>query len=136
MRKNTAEEFTQLEEIFESYFGTAQKENKNIMTTYNITKQQAKQGVIQNLKISVADICDSCKGKEADCQCKECNGKGYVYHEKTIIVRIPSKTKNNDLIIIQKQGNQFNMNEERGDIYVRIHIYGSRSKGKGKIIYE
>jgi len=132
--KETTDEFPDLGEIFETYFGNAKK-NKNIITTYKITKQQAKQGLTKDLKISVADICDIYKGREKDCQCKECKGRGYVYKEKTIELKIPPKIKNNDLIIFEKQGNKFSIDEERGDLYIKIHIYGDRSKREGKKIY-
>ena len=132
--KEKTDEFEDLGEIFETYFGNAKK-NKNIISNYNITKQQAKQGITQNLKISVADICDACNGKEMDCQCKECRSRGYVYNEKTIELKIPPKIKNNDFIVFEKQGNKFSVDEERGDLFVKIHIFGDRSKREGKKIY-
>lgn len=128
------DEFADLEEIFETYFRNSKK-NKNVLTTYKITKQQAKQGLTQNLKISVADICDTCKGMDTSCQCEECHGRGHIYNEKTMVLKIPPKIRNNDLIVIEKQGNQFNIDKERGDLFIRIHIYGNRSKRKGNIIY-
>lgn len=132
--KETKDEFEDLGEIFESYLGNI-KPSKNVIITHKITKQQAKQGLIKELKISVADICDVCNGKEKNCQCKECNGRGHVYKEKIIELKIPPKIKNNDLIIFEKQGNKLSIDEERGDLYIKIHIYGDRSKREGKKIY-
>lgn len=134
VEKETKDEFEDLGEIFETYFGNAKK-NKNIITNYSITKQQAKQGLTQNFKISVADICNTCSGKGIDCQCKECRGRGYVYKEKTIELKIPSKIKNNDFMVFEKQGNKFIVDEERGDLFVKVHIYGDKSKREGKKIY-
>ena len=134
VEKETKDEFEDLGEIFETYFRNAKK-NKNIITNYNITKQQAKQGLTQNLKISVADICDTCNGKGMDSQCKECSGRGYIYNEKTIELKIPPKIKNNDFIVFEKQGNKFSVDEERGDLFIKIHIFGDRSKREGKKIY-
>ena len=126
------DEFPDLEEIFETYLGNA-KNNKNIITTYKITKQQAKQGLTSNLKISAADICENCK--EKDCECKECRGRGYVYKEKTIVIKIQPKIRNNDLIIFEKQRKKFCVDEERGDLFVKSNFYGNRSKRKGKKVY-
>lgn len=130
--KGNTDEYPDLGEIFETYLGNT-KNNKNIIKTYKIAKKQAKQGLTSNFKISVADICENCK--EKDCKCKECRGRGYVYKEKTIVIKIPPKIRNNDLIIFEKQGNKFSVNEERGDLFVKIHIYGNRSKRKGKKVY-
>ena len=132
--KETKDEFEDLGEIFETYLGNAKK-NKNIITNYNITKQQAKQGLTKSLKVPVADICNTCSGKKMDCQCKECSGRGYVYNEKTIELKILPKIKNNDFIVLEKQGNKFSVDEERGDLFIKIHIFGDRSKREGKKIY-
>ena len=61
--KRISDEFQNLEEIFEKYFENIEK-SKNIITTYNVTKKQAKQGMTQKFKISVSDICDTCKGRK------------------------------------------------------------------------
>lgn len=137
--KVITDEFAQLEEIFEKYFTTFKK-NKNVLTNCNITKQQAKKGITKNIKVSIADICSNCKGsgKNIDFQtkqCERCCGRGYIYSEKTIAVKIPPKIRNNDLIVIESQGNKLYIDKERGDIFIRVHIYGNRSKRKGKIIY-
>lgn len=173
--KIITDEFPDLKEIFEIFFKSSKRNirrDKNVITTCNITKQQAKQGLIKNVKISGANICNTCKstGKKIEfqtkkcevcndkgiiqeernsklgkrkieklcntCQCEDCYGRGYIYNEKSIELKIPPKIKNNDLIIIEKQGNQFRVEKERGNLIIKIHIYGNRSKRKGKIIYE
>ena len=129
--KRISDEFQNLEEIFEKYFENIEK-SKNIITTYNVTKKQAKQGMNQKFKISVSDICDTCKWRKKGYECKKCHNKGYVYKEKTFELKIPPKIRNNDIIVFEKQGNKFIVDEERGDLFVKIHIYGDKSKRKGK----
>ena len=52
-------------------------------------------GITKNIKVSIADICSNCKGsgKNIDFQtkqCERCCGRGYIYSEKTIAVKIPA----------------------------------------------
>ena len=46
------------------------------------------------------------------------------------------KVKNNDYIVLKRQGNKLRKDEERGDIIIKIRIYGDKSKRKGKKLYE
>lgn len=156
---NESNEFENIPEIFAAFFKDAKintNKNKNVITTCKITKQQAKTGLNKNMKISVADICDTCKGTGKNeennqytisrqlapektynnHQCKNCYGTGYTYNEKDITINIPPKTKNNDYIIFKEKGNKFKLNEERGNLLIKIHIYGNNSKRKGKMIKE
>ena len=138
--KITTDELADLEEIFETYFRTL-KRNRNVIRTCNITRQQGKQGVIKKVKISVANICNDCKGtgnkiKFQEQKCKNCCGRGYIYSKKAIVVKIPPKTRNNDYIVFEGKGNKFKADKERGSIFIKIHIYGDRSKRKGNRIYE
>lgn len=172
---NESNEFENIPEIFAAFFKDAKintNKNKNVITTCKITKQQAKTGLNKNMKISVADICDTCRGTGKNeenkttiyknCynneneennqhtiskqpapektynnhQCKNCYGTGYTYNEKDITINIPPKTKNNDYIIFKEKGNKFKLNEERGNLLIKIHIYGNNSKRKGKMIKE
>lgn len=133
-QKIEKDEFSELEEIFKKCFGTARRKNKNVITTFNITKQQAREGLTNDVKISVANICNNCNG--ADKECEKCYGSGYTYNENTVVLKIPANIKNNDVIVIEKQGNLFKKEEQRGDLFIKIHIYGDKSKRKGKKIYE
>lgn len=49
---------------------------------------------------------------------------------RKIEIKIPPRVRNNDMIILKEQGN------DKRDVLIKIHIYGSKSKRKGKIIYE
>ena len=63
--------------------------------------------------------------------------KGAKEHNlKNINFEIPPKVKNNDYIVLKKQGNKLRKDEERGDIIIKIRIYGDKSKRKGKKLYE
>ena len=104
-----------------------------------ITKQQAKQGLNKKIQTSVTDICNVCNGTGKDenlKECENCSGDGFIHNLKNINFEIPPKVKNNDYIVLKKQGNKLHKDEERGDIIIKIHIYGDRSKRKGKKLYE
>ena len=112
---------------------------KNIIIICKITKQQAKQGLNKKIQTSVTDICNVCNGTGKDenlKECENCSGDGFIHNLKNINFKIPPKVKNNDYIVFKKQGNKLYKDEERGDIIIKIHIYGDRSKRKGKKLYE
>lgn len=112
---------------------------KNIIIICKITKQQAKQGLNKKIQTSVTDICNVCNGTGKDenlKECENCSGDGFIQNLKNINFVIPPKVKNNDYIVLKKQGNKLHKDEERGDIIIKIHIYGDRSKRKGKKLYE
>ena len=112
---------------------------KNIIIICKITKQQAKQGLNKKIQTSVTDICNVCNGTGKDenlKECENCSGDGFIHNLKNINIEIPPKVKNNDYIVLKKQGNKLQKDEERGDIIIKIHIYGDRSKRKGKKLYE
>ena len=112
---------------------------KNIIIICKITKQQAKQGLNKKIQTSVTDICNVCNGTGKDenlKECENCSGDGFIYNLKNINFEIPPKVKNNDYIVLKKQGNKLQKDEERGDIIIKIHIYGDRRKRKGKKLYE
>ncbi len=48
---------------------------------------------------------------------------------------IPPHIKHNDVIILKGRGNISNDNTKRGDLLVKIYVYGSKSKRRGDIIY-
>ena len=112
---------------------------KNIVIIYKITKQQAKQGLNKKIQTSVIDICNVCNGTGKDenlKECENCFGDGFIHNLKNINFEIPPKVKNNDYIVLKKQGNKLRKDEERGDIIIKIRIYGDKSKRKGKKLYE
>ena len=112
---------------------------KNIIIICKITKQQAKQGLNKKIQTSVTDICNVCNGTGKDenlKECENCSGDGFIQNLKNINFEIPPKVKNNDYIVLKKQGNKLRKDEERGDIIIKIRIYGDKSKRKGKKLYE
>lgn len=131
-------EETNLEEIFEEFADSIKdkKTSINVLEQIKITKKQAQEGLTKRIAISTADICQECKGEiKQGSKCKKCYGFGYTFSEKEIDIIIPPKIKENDVIIYKEKGNQLKVNEKRGDLYISIHIFGSRSKRKGKKIY-
>lgn len=128
------EDIKEIGEIFEEFFKD-KKISEDVIETCKITKQEAKEGVLKDIKISTADICEECKGVKNNNKCPKCYGRGYRFNEKTIHINIPAKTKNNDCLILEGEGNQLKADEERGDLYIKIHIYGNKSNRKGKKIY-
>ena len=112
---------------------------KNIIIICKITKQQAKQGLNKKIQTSVTDICNVCNGTGKDENLKEyenCFRDGFIHNLKNINFEIPPKVKNNDYIVLKRQGNKLRKDEERGDIIIKIRIYGDKSKRKGKKLYE
>lgn len=112
---------------------------KNIVIIYKITKQQAKQGLNKKIQTSVIDICNVCNGTGKDenlKECENCSGDGFIQNLQNINFKIPPKVKNNDYIVLKRQGNKLSKDEERGDIIIKIRIYGDKSKRKGKKLYE
>lgn len=123
--------------IFSYFFRGMLK--KNIVIINKITKQQAKQGLNKKIQTSVTDICNVCNGTGKDenlKECENCSGDGFIKNLKNINFEIPPKVKNNDYIVLKKHGNKLSKDEERGDIIIKIRIYGDKSKRKGKKLYE
>ena len=108
--------------------------SKNVLEELKITKEQSKKGMITSMKIHTADVCRYCNDQINE-KCKNCYGIGYTFTEKEIKVKIPPKTKNNDCIVYRKIGNQFSFDDERGNVYIRIKIYGDKRKRKGRMFY-
>ena len=127
------EDFDDLEEIFYDYFkGT--KISKNKLEEIKITKKQAKEGLIKQIQISTSDICPECKGIQKELKCKKCYDVGYIYTDKELNLEIPPKVKENDFILYKQKGNQLKENEKRGNLYIKIHIYGNTNNRKGRKI--
>lgn len=89
---------------------------------------QAKEGLIRKIKISTADICPKCKGEKQISNCNRCYDLKYIFTEKEIEITIPAKVKENDIIILKEKGNQLKSNEKRGDLYIKIHIFGNKRR--------
>ncbi len=67
-----------------------------------------------------------------NCSCEKCNGYGHVKKEEKISFELPPRTKNNDYLIFKNMGNRYKTDEQRGDLYINIYIYGSQYKRRGK----
>lgn len=113
---------TNFDEVFNELFKYFTL-NKNITKTCNISRLEAKKGITKNLEIYYYTICEHCKGKE---ECDLCNNRGVIVKKEKIKVNIPKKTKNNDIIVIKQMGNELEGNNERGDLYIKIHIWGEK----------
>ncbi|MBP3256138.1 MAG: hypothetical protein J6M60_06625 [Clostridia bacterium] len=119
----------ELDRIFEKIFIDKTK-NKKILEQCNITSQEAREGTVKKIEITYANVCDSCKGLKE--KCKVCEDRGYFLNKKEFILKIPARVKENDYFEFLEQGNQFNTMKKRGDIHIKIHIYGKKDKRKGK----
>lgn len=130
-------EFGNIGNVLAEFFKDAPN-NRDVIKVYKIARQQAKEGVTRNIKTLIADVCEVCNGtgKKDDTVCENCQGRRFVYNEKNVEIKIPPKTKNNDYIILEGKGNKFSINQKRGDLVIKIHIYGNKSRRRGKKIYE
>jgi len=145
---NENEKVEDLEEIFKTFFKVIREHrkedfNKDEMSVCNITRHQAKKGIVKSIKVSVANVCNHCKGtgrkteyEVESKECENCCGTGFVYNKQDITFEIPPRIKNNDCIVFKEKGNKFKVNDERGDLYIKIHIYGNKRNRKGRNIYE
>lgn len=91
----------ELGEVFKQYFNT-----NDIYTILKITKSQAKKGCIKKINISRKI------------------GTKYNQEEETVI--IPKNTKNNTIIDLKGKGNQCSLNKEKGNLYIKIKIFGNK----------
>ncbi len=123
-----------LDDIFKNFFNEV-KIDKDKIVSLGISKNDAKAGTIKKIKYSTADICDMCNGVKREIACKKCHDTGSNFTEKEMILNIPPKIKNNDYIVFREKGNQIKSEQRRGNLYVKIHIYGDTSTRKGKEIY-
>lgn len=99
--------------------------NKNITRTCNISRVEAKKGTTKNLEIQHYTACSYCKCIEGK-ECNFCNNQGFVGEKELVTVNIPQRTKNNDKIIIKGYGNKLEEDEKRGDLHIKIHIWGEK----------
>lgn len=123
-----------LDNIFKNFFSEVKIE-KDKIESFSISKNDAKAGTIKKFKYSTTDICDECNGVKRESICKKCHDTGSNFTEKEIILNIPPKVKNNDYLVLVEKGNQIKSEQRRGDLYIKLHIYGDKSKRKGREIY-
>lgn len=88
-----------LNEIFMTFLiNSKNKRNRNIVTTCNITKQQARTGLNRTITVDIADTCNCCcgTGKKEEYKtgaCEACKGAGIIQEEtNTILGTIKLKT--------------------------------------------
>lgn len=86
-------------EIQEQYFTS-----NDIYVTIKVTKNQAKNGCKKQVSISRK------------------NNEQYSQVQETL--EIPKNTKNNTILNLKGKGNQ-SRNKAKGNLYVRIHIFGN-----------
>ncbi len=79
----------------------------------------------KNLEIQHYTACPYCKCTEGK-ECNFCNNQGFVGEKELVTVNIPQRTKNNDKIIIKGYGNKLEEDEKRGDLHIKIHIWGEK----------
>ncbi len=92
-----------LEDIFDEYFN-----QKDIYVTMKITKQQAKSGMFMPVEIKRKVISED---------------KGYIVEKTVETINIPKNVKHNTFIKLNGKGNYYS-NEENGNLYVEIKVFG------------
>lgn len=97
--------------------------NKNITRTCNISKFEAKKGTTKKLEINHYAACSHCRDIEGK-KCNFCSNQRFVGEKEVVTVNIPKKTKNNDTIIMKGLGNKLEKDKERGDLYIKVHVWG------------
>lgn len=96
--------FSSLEEVFNEYFS-----QKDIYTTLKVTKEQAKIGVSIPVKINRKIISKN---------------NNSIVTKIVEIIDIPKNTKNGTLFRLKQKGNQCK-NGEKGNLYVKVYIFGN-----------
>jgi len=82
--------------------------------------------------MSIRKTCQRCggTGKIITKKCKECKGKGFIYSDEDLSVRIPAGVDNGDVLRVRDKGNN------GGDLYIYIDIKPHKLfKREGKNIY-
>lgn len=97
-------DFSNLEKVFNEYFN-----QKDIYVTLKITKVQAKTGISMPIEITQRII-----GKDEKSTFKKISE----------IINIPKNTKNDTVFELKQKGNQCK-NGEKGNLYIRISIFGN-----------
>lgn len=99
----------ELKEIIESYFDT--KNVKDIFITTKLTKRQAKVGTIKQFQVNRRYINNT--------------NEDYYYKTETEKIDIPKNTKNGTIFELKQKGNQCE-NGEKGNLYIKIKIFGEK----------
>lgn len=99
--------------------------DRNIKKTIKITKEQAKGGIIKSITINYKSFCPKCNGINKE-KCNKCKGNGFIIKEDVVNVKIPKKVKEGTNITIVGAGNQFVGDKERGNLIVKVHIFGKK----------
>lgn len=99
----------ELKDIFEFYFDT--KNVKDIFSTIKLTKRQAKIGTIKYFAVNRRFINNT--------------NKDYYYKSEIEKIDIPKNTKNGTIFELKQKGNQCN-NGEKGNLYIKIKIFGEK----------
>lgn len=82
--------------------------SKDIVTTLKVTKTEAKTGVTKEIVINRSNLQNN-----------------FCFCEEKELITIPKNTKNNTVLKLKERGNQYTENETRGNLYVKVHIFGS-----------
>lgn len=99
----------QVKQLVEYYF----KDNnysKDIVKKIGITKEQAKNGTVIDVVVNRAS--------------PKVNSKEFIFNEELEKVTIPRNSKENTIIELKEKGNKYTTDESRGNLYVKIHIFG------------
>ena len=83
---------------------------KDIVKEIGITKAQAKNGTTKEIIVNRAS--------------PKVDSKSFSFNEELEKIIIPKNTKNNAIIEIKEKGNQYTIDETRGNLYIKIHIFG------------
>ena len=86
--------------------------SKDIVKKIGITKSQARNGVTKEFLVNRAT--------------PKVNSKEFEFNEELEKVIVPKNTKTNTIIELKEKGNQYSIDETRGNLYIKIHIYGRR----------
>ena len=97
---------------------------KDLNINITISMQEAFRGTTRQINIRHSECCPVCHGRKFlnDVKCKLCNGKGEIFSERTISVKIPPHTKSGDKIRIKNEGNSGQNGGENGNLYLYITV--------------
>ncbi len=83
-------------------------------------------GVIQQIQgfFSLQTTCPTCRGQASIVEnpCKECSGKGHVYKDREISIKIPAGVEDGMQMRIPGEGESLEPGVSRGDLYCEIKI--------------
>jgi DnaJ-class molecular chaperone len=98
---------SEVKEIIDNCFNGANYK-KDIVKEIGITKYESKNGTIKEIVINRASA----------------NETDFKFNEELEKVTIPKNTKNGTIIKLLEKGNQYKTNEPKGNLYIKIHIFG------------